>query len=111
MEDYHLKLTYFARRSNDEVTLSLQKTESGWYIKHIAHNGETDPEGSPMLENNLEQDYVRYPVGVGSFLGHIWHRLHYAEIDEVLAQQMLNDVGRWISECEAATPKWRGYSL
>lgn len=105
-----MKLTYFSQHHHCDVTLAITKTDTGWYIKNIAHNGETDPEGSPILENNLNQDYVHYPVQVGAFLGHIWQQLHNDKIDEVWAQQMLDDIGRWISECDAAVPRWRGYN-
>jgi len=105
-----LKLTYFSQYKHSDITLDIQKTETGWFIKYIAHNGDTGSDGSPVLENNFNQDNVHYPVRIGSFLEHVWERLHNGEIDEAWAQQMLDDIGRWISECDAAAPKWRGYS-
>lgn len=105
-----MKLTYFSQRKHCDITLDIQKTETGWFIKYIAHNGDTGPDGSPVLESSLNQDYGHYPVQIGSFLEHVWERLHNGDIDEAWAQQMLDDIGRWISACEAAAPKWPGYS-
>jgi hypothetical protein len=104
------KLEFFTRRWNTDVTLDVKKTKKGWHISHMAINGETDPEGSPILIRNLDQDNVQYPEGVGGFLGFIWGQLHQEEIDSDLAQEMFDELGNWISTCESSQPVWKTWN-
>ncbi|MDO8728683.1 MAG: hypothetical protein Q7K26_02180 [bacterium] len=76
----------------------------------MAINGDTDREGAPILEANLLQDYVKFPRNVGAFLGFIWNQLDNKEIDQERAQEMLDQVGEWISVCESQQPKWKTWN-
>jgi len=105
-----LKITYYTRRWSQRVSLNVKKTSTGWHISHIAINGDTDPEGHPILERNLVQDNVHFPKDVGHFLGHVWYLLEEGVIDEARAQEMLEDIGQWISSCETSQPTWRGWN-
>ena len=48
----------YNRRHGGNVTYSLKKTKTGWYIAHIAINGECKPDGSDLFYKNFEQDKV-----------------------------------------------------
>lgn len=104
------KLTFFTRRWSANVTLDVKKIDTGWHISHIAINGDADPQGKPILEENLHQDYVQFPHGVGGFLGFIWEQLHNQEIDAQRAQDMLDELGNWISTCESSQPVWKPWN-
>lgn len=108
MKDF--ELTYYTRRWKANTTLTVKKTQAGWHISNIAINGDTDTEGAPILEQNLHQDNVRYPHDVGSFLGFIWGELDSAAIDEIRAQQMIDEIGDWITSCETSQPVWRPWN-
>lgn len=108
MDDFKLK--FFTRRWKSDVTLNVKKTDKGWHISHMAINGDTDQEGAPILVANLRQDNVEYPVGVGRFLGFIWQQLDDEDIDSERAQQMFDEVGKWISTCESSQPVWKPWN-
>lgn len=105
MQDF--KLTYFTRRWKSDTTLDVKKTDTGWHISYKAIFGDTDREGVPVLENNFYQDNVKFPHDVGAFLGFIWQQLHVGAIDHDRAQEMLDEVGAWISACEKSQPIWK----
>ncbi|WP_211475017.1 hypothetical protein [Collimonas humicola] len=108
MTDFKLK--FYTRRWNSTVTLNVKKTDTGWHISHIAINGDSDPEGAPHLYANLHQDNVKFPHGIGGFLAYIWEQLHNEEIDRERAQQMINQLGEWISTCETSQPVWKTWN-
>lgn len=103
-------LTYHARRWNHNVTLTVKKTDSGWHISHVAINGDTSREGVPILEENLHQDNVSFPNDVGGFLAFIWGELDSGAIDAARAQEMIDEVGDWITNCETSQPVWRSWN-
>lgn len=105
MSDF--KLTYRTRRWNNNTTLIVCKTATGWHISNIAINGDTDPEGAPILESNLHQDLVKFPHDLGAFLGFVWGELDSGDIDDYRAQEMIDEIGRWISTCESSQPVWK----
>ena len=102
----NFKLTYHTRRWDNSATLTMRKTAAGWHISNISINGDTDTEGSPILEQNLHQDNVRFPHDVGSFLGFIWGQLNSGDIDDERTQEMIDELGEWITTCETSQPVW-----
>jgi hypothetical protein len=108
MDDF--KLTFYTRRWNNDVTLNVRKTAGGWNISHIAINGDANEEGAPILESNLRQDYVEFPVGLGKFMAFIWQKLHNEEIEFDRAQEMINELRAWISTCESSQPNWNEWN-
>lgn len=106
-EEETMNLTYHTRRWNHATTLTVRKTGTGWHISHVAINGDCDKEGAPFLEANLRQDNVKFPSDVGAFLGYVWDQLHNEEIDEVRAQEMIDQIGEWIEACETSQPIWK----
>jgi len=105
-----LELTYWTNRWGSTTTLGLEKTKEGWIFHAMAHSGQTDSFGMPHLIGNFHQDYVAFPDGVGNFLHFIHTQITNGAIDEDRAQEMLNQLGDWISECERSTPKWSGWN-
>lgn len=105
MDDF--KLTYHTRRWNNNTTLTVRKTATGWHISNIAINGDTNREGAPILESNLHQDLVKFPHDVGAFLGFVWGELDNGDIDAERAQEMIDEIGEWISACESSQPVWK----
>jgi len=101
------KLNFYTKRWNSDVALNLRKTALGWHISHIAINGDTEPDGSPILYSNLHQDNVRFPYGLDGFVGYIWEQLDAGEIDEERAQEMFDELGEWVSTCEKSQPIWK----
>jgi hypothetical protein len=108
MNDFNL--TYFARRRNSTVTLTIRKTSAGWHISRITINGDGDQEGAPFLNANLQQDGVEYPVHAGRFMAFIWQSLQDEEIGPERAQEMFDELGEWISTCESSQPVWAGWN-
>jgi hypothetical protein len=103
-------LTFYTRRWNNNVTLTVRKTETGWHISHIAINGDADREGAPLLHANLRQDNVKFPSGLGGFMAFVWEQLDKGEVDDERAQEMLNELGDWISTCEKSQPNWKEWN-
>ncbi|MBV7482510.1 hypothetical protein [Bordetella sp. BOR01] len=98
--------TVYSRRWNHTDTYRFTKTSTGWNIQHMAHSGPCDREGSPHLIGNFDQDYISYPNRVEGFIGFIWDKLNAEEIDGTQAQEMLQQVADWVSNCERSQPEW-----
>lgn len=100
----------FTRRWNSMVTYNVTKTTNGWHICHIAINGDCEPDGSPYFYSNFDQDYVAYPSNFGSFLDHIWAALDRKEMNDTDAQEKLQELADWVSNCERSQPEWKGWN-
>lgn len=100
----------FSRRWGHNDTYRLTKTATGWDIQHMAHSGPCDQEGSPHLIGNFNQDYIRYPIGVGGFLSFVWRQLEARDIDDAKAQEMIQEIADWVSACETSQPRWAGWN-
>lgn len=104
------KLAYRTRRWNSITTLTLLKTPTGWHLTAQAINGDTDPAGLPFFESNLRQDNVCFPLRVFDFLGFVWEQMDAGEIDAEQAQEMIQQIGEWITACEASQPIWQEWN-
>lgn len=100
-----------SRRWRHADTYRLTATETGWDLRHKAHSGPCKPDGSPHLIGNFHQDYIRYPDGVGGFLGFVWEKLQTGEIDAERAQTMIQEVADWVTKCELAQPEWPEWNV
>ena len=104
------KFTYYTKRWGHKDTLRIEKTATGWHVEHLAINGESKPDGNPFVFANLTQDYVKYPTDLGPFLEYLWEQLDTGEIDDARAQQMFDQLGEWVSQCETSQPTWKGWN-
>jgi hypothetical protein len=105
------EFTVFTSRFQADRTYRIAKTKSGWHISHIAINGDCKPDGSPFLYENFEQDGVHFPSGIDGFLENVWNRLTEGSINTEVAQQRLQQLADWVSECEKSQPKWKGWNV
>lgn len=94
----------YSRRRGYENTYRIEKLNEGWYIGFKAHSGKCDKEGSPYLAGNFNQDSINYPKRIGFYMEWIWDDLHNNKIDEVTAQERLQQLADWVSETEKSTP-------
>ncbi|HGL4262237.1 hypothetical protein [Burkholderia dolosa] len=101
---------YYTKRWGHSETLRIRKTDSGWHVQHLSINGDSDKTGHPFLYGNFHQDYVKYPTGLGGFLEFIWDELDSGNIDEDRAQQLFDELGEWVANCEMSQPVWRGWN-
>ena len=100
----------YNRRHNNEITYTLTHTATGWHVQHIAINGESKPDGTPIVYANFEQDFINYPSSFGSFLEHIWSSLKSGEISNSDAQEKVQELANWVSACERSQPEWKGWN-
>lgn len=100
----------YSNRWGRSDTYSITKTIKGWYVRHIAINGDSDSSGKPFLFGNLNQDSINYPSGLEYMVMYIWQQLDSREISQAQAQTMFDELGEWVSKCEKLTPKWEGWN-
>lgn len=102
--------TVFSNRWGHHATYQINKTNDGWYVKHIAINGDCAPDGKPFLFSNLDQDNISYPHRTGWYLEYLWNQLHNEVISYEEAQLHLQELADWINDCEKSQPKWPGWN-
>lgn len=100
----------YNNRKSSTLTYRLKKTSDGWHISHLAINGDCEPDGTPLLYANLNQDYISYPSKIGSYLNWIWTELEHENMIDDDAQQKLQELADWISSCEQNQPQWQGWN-
>ncbi len=103
-------LSVFSNRWGHDDTYRIKRIKTGWHISYIAIYGDCDTSGHPYLFSNLKQDYINYPVGLGSFMTWLWEKAANEGLNKEEIQEKFNQLGYWISLCEKNTPKWEGYN-
>ena len=105
-----MKLKVFSRRWGHEDTYEIKKTKDGWHISHIAIGGDCDKKGEPYLSQNLKQDFINHPGGIGECLEYLWE--NSKDESEEFIQEKLNELAEWIIKTEKLTPSsefWKPY--
>ncbi|ECM4292969.1 TPA: hypothetical protein ACSUND_004948 [Salmonella enterica subsp. diarizonae] len=104
------KFTVHSNRWNRTDTYTMEKTATGWHISHIAINGDSKPNGEPILYANFDQDYIAYPSKTGDFLEWIWQELDNNNMNDQEAQTKIDELADWVSVTEKNTPMWQGWN-
>lgn len=105
-----LKFSYWTNRWGANTTVYLTHTPEGWHLGAMAHTGDCDRSGSPCVYSNFDQDYVCFPSRFGSWLEHAWEQIHAGEWSEEEAQKRIEELADWVTACERAEPKWKGWN-
>lgn len=99
-----LRFEVYNNRKKTFLTYEFNKTKNGWYISHIAINGECEPNGKPILYLNLNQDYISYPKQIATLMEELWFDIDEEKIEKDIAQKRLQDIADWITLCEQNKP-------
>jgi len=100
----------YINRWRSEGTYTVDKTSTGWHIRHIAINGDCDKDGTPFLYSNFEQDGMAYPSSIGNFMEYLWEQIDSGGVTPARAQEMLQELADWVSVCERNEPSWPGWN-
>ena len=101
----------YSRRWGHDDTYRLTRTASGWDIAHMAIGGPCDKGGRPFLFQNLDQDFIRYPVGLADSLEWLWEKAASEGLSHEQVQEALQQLADWVSETEKSGPNggvWEG---
>lgn len=87
---------------------TIERNDKGWFIQHIAINGQCNSRGEPYLFDNLNHDSINYPESLGDYMDYLWRQSKNK--NEKWIQQKLNVISDRISEVEIKSPEskfWR----
>jgi hypothetical protein len=101
-EDPPFQLPVYSRRYGHYDYYRIRLTPSGWHIEHLAHNGNCDPTGHPILYDNFSQDYIRRPPMIDLLMRSLWQEASSGTLSREQIQQRLNAIGAAIEESEKA---------
>lgn len=99
------KLKIYTRRWGKMDCYRIKRTESGWHISFLSYSGDCTKDGYPILYKALDHDGVCYPKQTSIFLEWLWDKAKEDGLTKEQVQEALNDIGKWISECEKSIPK------
>ena len=98
-------LVYTRRWSHDDK-YTIEMTPKGWHVTQGMIDGDGDRTGFPGLAECFGQDSVSYPAQIGHYFEKIWKLLNANQVSDAQAQAHFDAIGRWVSECEKATPAY-----
>jgi len=78
----------------------IKWTENGWYIEHIAINGECDKTGDPFLYRNLKQDFISYPNDLPNMMKSLWYAFYEENLSQEQLQIKIDEISERINICE-----------
>ena len=105
-----MKLVIFSRRWGHDDHYTINKTNTGWTITHMAIGGECDKKGEPFLTENLKHDSIDYPADISGYMDWLWRKSEGKE--EEFIQEKLDELSEWLKVTEKSTPTsdfWKGY--
>lgn len=112
--DKEMTFSVYSRRWGHKDNYRIKRTVNGWYVSHIAINGECDKDGSNILFANLKQDYIFYPEdAIKHAMEKLWEEADEGELDLEELQERLQQVADWITALEKTVgeqqPDWVQY--
>lgn len=87
----------------------IKRIKTGWYVKHIAINGECDKKGEPYLYKNFRQDFISYPHNLPDVMELLWEAAEKEMLTQEELQHELDKISNWINECEMNKPHFKSY--
>lgn len=100
-----MNLTVYSRRWGHDDTYTVEITNTGWNISHVAHSGDCDSFGKPYLFTILDHDSINYPEELGGYMDWLWRTANEQNMDETEIQKHLDELGAWIQTTEKSTPR------
>lgn len=99
------KVRIYTNRWGHYDVYALTRIQDGWDIQGASafNNNAADESGKPALFAALDHDSVCYPKQTEELLEHIWNKAKMGATREQI-QNYLDDLAKWISICEKATP-------
>ena len=108
MNEFTFEVYSNLRSSN--LTYNIKYTDTGWNIRHIAINGDCEPDGKPFFYENFEQDLIDFPSGFGEYLEWLWKQITNTSISNEKIQDKLQELADWVTTCEKNKPFWKGWN-
>ncbi|MNR11307.1 hypothetical protein D3C85_1276000 [compost metagenome] len=100
----------FSRRWGHTDAYQLEHNSKGWKITFKTNEGQSSPDGKPVLYHHFDHDYINYPIGLSDMLEHVWNQISNNEISQADAQDRLQQLAEWVSNTERYKPKWPEYN-
>lgn len=108
-----MKFNVYTRRWGHEDCYKIIRTDTGWYCKFSAINGDCNRNGRGALQQNLNHDCVFYPrEGIEYAMLKLWDEANRGIIDLEILSERLQQVAEWISISEKSIyeqPEWVYY--
>jgi len=92
----------YSRRWGHNERYTVNRTQTGWDVSHVAIGGSCDKRGVPYLFDNLNHDSINYPESLGEYMEWLWDQSQ--NMTPALIQPVLDQIGIWIQETEKASP-------
>lgn len=102
-EEFKMKI--YSRRWGHDDTYTLIRNEDGWSISHLTFDGQSGKNAEPVLSYILRHDSISYPNNLADIMESIWTRAAEEGLNKTTVQEMLDQVGEWISIVERSYPK------
>lgn len=83
----------------------ITRTKTGWDIQAVATSYTCRKDASKGVNKLLEHDSVCYPKQINEFFKWLWERAAEDGLSKVEVQKAINQLGKWISECEMSAPR------
>lgn len=97
-DEREFRFRVYTPRWGHHDNYKLKVIDDGWYVSHIAINGECDRQGNPYLFDNLRQDSIEFPDGLGFEMELLFEHARDRTIPDEEIQARLNRLARWVEE-------------
>jgi len=97
--EYRFKV-YSPRWGHDD-TYRLTVNQNGWHVEFLAINGDCDKTGHPYLFQNLNQDSIEYPSGLGFEMNLIYEHAWDGTLSVEEIQRRLDKLGEWVGQVDS----------
>lgn len=95
----------YTRRWGHYDHYKITRTETGWDIEAIVTSYTCDKSAGIGLNKLLAHDSVCYPEKINIFFEWLWDRAAEDGLSKTEVQKAINQLGKWISECEMSAPR------
>jgi hypothetical protein len=97
---------YNPRFKHNMDEFHIKRTEAGWHGGFADFYGDWGMNGEPHLYKYLRNEYISYPVNLGSYWEDIWYRANEGKLSNEEIQDRLNQLVEWVNTTTKARPSW-----
>lgn len=103
---HEFQIAVFSWKSDRNYQAKLVRNDNGWGYQFMRDSGETDKRCSGFLKSIREIESIVYPHNIEWCFETLWEDAAKGKLDIGECQLRLNDLAKWISDTNKASPDW-----
>lgn len=91
-----MQFVFYSHKSNQLETIEIGVSRVGWFIEHPNYSGTVFPNGTPHIQQYLQEHLTAYPPALGDAFEELWEAAVHDHLSDAEIQQSLDEFSQWV---------------